>query len=255
MKRMLTALSIAALGTLSAGSSFAYQTYLGEDLNGNPSLILPLLSNSTNAQLAFFGRGGPQVENFENQTVGQGSPLTLAFGSGNTAVNATLRGTGAVQSVVTPTDGRYSVPGGSRFWAATATSSGGTFNIAFSADVEAFGFFGIDIGDFGGALSMELLDAAGNMMGTGFPVNTGTGIGRDGSVLYFGIRAQSASEWFRGIRFRLSNTGAQDDAFAFDSFTVVGAPRTIPPGQIPEPGTLALIGLALLASSLVRRRT
>ena len=254
MKRMLTALSIAALGTLCAGSSFAYQTFLGEDPNGNPTSI-PLFPNSTNAQLAFFGLGTPQVENFENQTVGQGPPLTLAFGSGNTAVNATLSGVnGAVQSVVTPIEGRYSVPGGNQFWAATATSSGDTFNIAFSANVEAFGFFGIDIGDFGGTLSMELLNAAGNMMGTGFPVNTGTGSSRDGSVLYFGIRADNPGEWFRGIRFRLTNTTTQLDAFAFDSFTVVGALRTTPPGQIPEPGTLALIGLALLASSLVRRR-
>ena len=254
MKKTLTALAIAFLGTLCAGSSFAYQITRGEDPNGNPTIIPPF-PNSTNAQLRFFGRSTLQVENFENQTVGPG-PLTLVFGSSNTAVSATLSGgNGGVQSLIgNPTDGRFSVPGGNKFWAATATSSGDTFNIAFSANVEAFGFFGIDIGDFGGTLSMELLNAAGNMMGTGFPVNTGTGSSRDGSVLYFGIRADNPGEWFRGIRFRLTNTTTQLDAFAFDSFTVVGAPRTTPPGQIPEPGTLALIGLALLASSLVRRR-
>ena len=250
MKRMLTALSIAALGTLSAGNSFAYQTFLGQDANGNPTLI-PAITNSTNAQLAFFGLGTAQVENFENQPVGPG-PLTLAFGSGNTAVNATLSGVnGAVERVGTTfTDGRFSVPGGNQFWAATASNSSNAFNIAFSADVEAFGFFGIDIGDFGGNLSMELVNAAGNTVS--FPINT-LASGQDGSVLYFGIRAENQSEWIRSIRFRLSNTGVQDDAFAFDSFTVVGAPRP-PPGQIPEPGTLALAGLALLGASLVRRR-
>ena len=252
MKKTLTVLSIVALGTMYAGSSFAYQIFRGEDLNGNPTSI-PAIPNSTNSQLAFFGFGTPRVENFENQAVGAG-PLTLGFGSGNTAVNATLSGVnGAVQSVGTPTDGRFSVPGGNKFWAATASNRNDTFNIAFSTDVEAFGFFGIDIGDFGGILSLELLDGEESMMGTAFPINTSTGNNRDGSVVYFGIRAQSQSEWFRSIRFRLTNTTTQDDAFAFDSFTVVGAPRT-PPAQIPESGTLALAGLALLGASLVRYR-
>ena len=251
MKKMLTALAIAVLGTLCAGSSFAYQIFRGEDANGNPRSIPPF-PNSTNAQLGFFGFGTPQVENFESQAVGPG-PLTLVFGSGDTAVSARLSGgSGGVQSVIgDPTDGRFSVPGGNKFWATTATGSGDTFNIAFSANVEDFGFFGIDIGDFGGILSMELLDAAGDMMASRL-VNTLTS-GQDGSVLYFGIRAESEREWFRGIRFRLTNPSARDDVFAFDSFTVVGAPR--PSGPIPEPGTLALIGVALLAGSLVRRRS
>ena len=252
MKRTLTVLSIAVLGTLWAGSSFAYQTFLGQDANGTSNVILTATPNSLAAQEAFYGLRTPQVEDFEGQAVGAGT-RTLAFGSGNTAVNATLSGiNGAVQSVSTPTDGRYSVPGGNRFWAATASSGGDTFSIRFDAKVEAFGFFGIDIGDFQGSLSMELLDADDNMVGNGFRVNT-LASGQDGSVLYFGIRAQSESEWFRGIRFRPTNTTTEIDLFAFDSFTVIGAPR--PLSQIPEPGTLALIGLALLAGSLSRRRS
>ena len=252
MKRLLTALSIAVLGTLCASNSFAYQTFQGQDANGNGTRVISPI-NSTNAQVLFLGSGTPKIETFEGQSPGPG-PLTIAFGSGNTAVNATLSGAnGRVERATAPTDGRYSVPGGKRFWAATASSGSETFSITFDESVEAFGFFGIDIGDFGGTLSLELLDAKGDMMGTSYGVGSLT-TGQDGSVLYFGIRAQNENEWFRGIRFRPTNQTTAVDVFAFDSFTVVGAPRTTPPGQIPEPATLALTGLALLAGSLVRRR-
>ena len=46
-----------------------------------------------------------------------------------------------------------------------AAGFGGDFTVSFSEDVGAFGFYGIDIGDLGGDLTLQLLDASGAVVG------------------------------------------------------------------------------------------
>lgn len=281
MKKCLTAVSVAVLGCLLSGGASAYVTTFAEDLHNNPNAPLIGLPNSTAAEGKFLGDlTGARVEDFEGQPGCTGASnlctaqsLTLSFqGSGGVALGATLSGGGGyVRSVApgTSESGRHSVPSSSsrNFWRAEAStsSSGNPFMLSFDSDVAAFGFYGVDIGDFGGQVSLELVDGAGRLIRSLTVPNTDGAIDSDGdgepdtpsdgSVLYFGVKAQTTGELFRGIRFRTSSNSP--DVFAFDNFTIVDACQAglCPPGgNAPEPGSLALAGLALLALGAVGRR-
>jgi len=269
------ATAVALVGIASAGTAHAYDiTYgvsFGHSGSSDPTRPLPTFAAALAARNDFFDGGMPAVQDFESVAVGTTGPLSLTFGSGDSSVVATLSGTaGKVVSVASGAtdEGRYSVgvpPGsmGNRYWETKATSTGSTFELWFDNPVVKFGFFGIDVGDFGGVLELEILGGtagSSTVLTTLSPAGAITGTRADGSILYFGVTASEteSSEWFRGVRFRSFAPGSRasvaDDVFAFDSFTVVAAPRTTPPGTVPAPGTLALLGTALMGLALLRRR-
>jgi hypothetical protein len=269
----IIATTVALVGITSAGTALAYDvTYgvsYGQSGSTDPTQPLPTFEAALEARKEFFAGGMPAVQDFESIAVGTAGPLSLTFGSGDTSVTATLSGTaGKVVSVASGAtdEGRYSVgapPGsmGTRYWETKATSAGSTFELWFDNPVVQFGFFGIDVGDFGGVLELEILAgtaASSTVLATLSPAGAITGTEADGSVLYFGVTADQSHEWFRGVRFRsfapTSRASVADDVFAFDSFTVVAAPRTTPPTPVPAPGTLALLGAALMGLALLRRR-
>ena len=122
-------------------------TFFGEDLGLGEYTPLSSWPNAAAARAAFLSTlvSGVGTENFESYGAGVGAPLPVWFpGAG---VVATLQGNGVIVEVPsgqTNGFGRYPTSG-TKFW-----ESSDVFNITFSAPIAAFGFYGVDIGDFRG---------------------------------------------------------------------------------------------------------
>ncbi|RMH04982.1 MAG: hypothetical protein D6704_10215 [Nitrospirae bacterium] len=147
---------VSAIGSLSvcmgiAGvAQAAPLTFFGEDLGLGEGTRLPAHPNADAAQAAFLSNlVGVGTEDFESFADGTSAPLTLTFPGVGTA---TLMGSGNVNEVPTGTNGvgRYPISG-TKYW-----ETGSICNIEFSNPVAAFGFFGIDIRDFGGQVTLTL---------------------------------------------------------------------------------------------------
>jgi hypothetical protein len=268
--------NIIATTLITAWSGMAcagFVTTFGQTPNGSTGFPLSTYPQAASARNTFVSGVTASFYDFESATVDDITVTNRSLSISLGGVTATLSGGGRVASVdqVAPdlTDqGRFSVSGvscppspipkppgclnqGKNYWEATAPNgSTSSFKIDFSSAVDSFGFFGIDIGDFGGTVSMVLTRASDD---TTFTVAPGagalTGTPADGSVLFFGVRADIADDYFKSVQF-IASGGSGADVFAFDMFTATAAPGT----PVPLPGSLALVGAALGGLALVRRR-
>jgi hypothetical protein len=249
---------VVGLAALGAGSAHAaFSTFFGQDRNGSGEDPMSVYARAAQAYGNFLGANQYAFQDFESAPLGAPGDAGLSISVGS--VTATLKGLGEVRN--TPDSGRFSVSGnsgdddqGAQYWEARATPSGSTFELSFDTAIQKFGFFGIDIGDFSGSLTLELLDVGGVARNTvTLPSQALSGTGARGSVLFFGFETETPAEYFRGIRFRTTGMGASTDVFGFDMFTAVAAPNG-PVTPVSLPGSLALTGAALAGLALVRRR-
>jgi hypothetical protein len=247
------------IACVSFGAGASPVVYFGQDPGANGSFVVG--GNSQQQQTAFLGalQPGYVSEGFSPNSFTQGqtaSPTALSILGGHGTIAATAGDTAAEITGQNCDDqgctGRFDTtapgapPGASYWWEASQS-----FTVMFGSSASAFGFYGTDLSDFGGSLSLQLLNASGAQVGSSLVISPAGGGAQNGGLLFYGFTDSQQS--YSGVRFVLTQQpGATSiDVGGFDDLVVGNVPSQT---SIPEPTTLALVSLALVGAAASRRR-
>lgn len=238
MRLRLCTLVLAALSFGTAPLSATPIVFFGQDVNikGDPATATP--TNSNAAHNSFVANlSGTSTQTFESYAYGTGLPLTVSFGS---AGDATLNDPTGGSFISSGNDGfgRFAISGTKYL----ETGAGSGFTITFSQPISAFGFYGTDVGDFGGVLSLGL--GGTNPTSLIVPATVGAGGSTSGSALYYGFYDTQNS--YTSISFNNMGSGGVD-VFGFDDFTIGSLAQVTPVAATPEPSSFLLLGTGMSA--------
>lgn len=253
IKKLIAAVSF-GVAILIAGmpANATFIEFFGEDLNNSPTVPLSSTPFSDASQNNFLQNlSGVGTEDFEGFPTGTSAPLDLTFpGFGGDTLSATLTGDGRIKTVSEGEAffGRYSISG-TNTWRADATG-GSSFGIDFGQEIAAFGFYGIDIGDFGGQLAIDFQFNDETLRRT-IPHTVGSGGSTDGSVFFYGFIGTDLEHVFESLQFDLID-GPRTDIFSFDNMTI-GELAQVDPTPVPEPASILMLGFGLVGIVVYRR--
>ena len=222
-------------------------TYFGQDLQPNtssPAVIAHPNSDAANARFMARLTSGALTETFDTAATpaGQTTPFATTFGTVPPQTIATFTGTGTVtaNSNGQLNQGRFAISGNQFF------KTDQNFSITFNAPQAAFGFYGTDIADVGGRLTVTLMN--GTQSTYMLPGTTGTAA--NGSVVFFGIVGSALADQFSSVTF--NHLGSGNDDFGFDNMTIATLAQVI---ATPEPSTLISASIAVMVGlGQLRRR-
>ncbi len=236
MPKKFVGFTFACALTLLGAPASAAEIFFAENLSPRAAVS----GTPLEARAAFLAElSGTSTVSFDDLTK---TPTSLTFTGSAGTITGTFARDGVSLGAGTNATGRFPTSGGRYL----AVGSDGSFQINFDQAIAAIGFYGTDIGDFAGQLSIELL-RAGSFEAITVPH---TREANNGSLLFFGLTDRTNP--FTGVRFVSNSAGAVDN-FGIDDITI-GDPQQVI-SAVPEPATWAtlIVGLGLVGASMRRR--